>query len=98
MGEGDGEGDGEGEGERGRGKERGVKEREGEREGGGGRERGREEHNQIKVLNQRTVKSGGEIQDGSLRAQKILNELSSEAFEQTLIISGCFFRAFSQDR
>ena len=48
--------------------------------------------------NQWTVKRAGEIQDGSLRAQKMLKELSSDALEQTFMISGSAFLGFTQQR
>ena len=45
----------------------------------------------IKSLNQRTVSRAGDVHEGSLRAQKRLKELSSDALELTLNIVGSIF-------
>ena len=56
----------------------------------------REKNN--KKRNHRTVSKGGEIHEGSLRAQKILKDESKDALEQTLIIIGSVLRGFTQQR
>ena len=40
----------------------------------------------------------GDVQDGSLRAQKILKELNKAAFEQAFMTATCFLRGSWQQR
>ena len=47
---------------------------------------------------QRTISNVGDVQEGSLRAQKRLKEQSKDALEQTLKIIGRVFLGFSQHR
>ena len=41
---------------------------------------------------QRMTMRAGDVQDGSLRAQKILKELNKAAFEQAFMTATCFLR------